>query len=55
MTIMGRGGQTGRMHQARKDHVEKRSKMANKSVLWKGGESKYGKNSTTDLFMFIHS
>ena len=55
MTIMGRGGQTGRMHQVRKDHIEKRSKMANKLVIWKGGENKYGNNSTIDLFMFIHS
>ena len=55
MTIMGRGGQTGQMHQVRKDHIEKRSKMANKLVIWKGGENKYENNSTIDLFMFIHS
>ena len=58
MTIMG-GGWAGGQDAPGKERScnEKRSKPANKLVIWKGDSSKYGNNSTICLFIcsFIHS
>ena len=35
MTVIGGGGQTGKVHQGRRSHVEK-SEPANKLAIWKG-------------------